>query len=281
MYINTIRINNVEPPVAVVLGTGDIASAIGLALFGSGLGVVMLRDSSVPVLRRGMAFDDTLECGSGCLDGILGVRVSDPDNLPALARGRSAVVVANFDFAVVAAARPTMATVLVDARMRKYAAAADLRPLAPCTIGIGPGFIGDGNVDFAIETLPGQEGTLVEHGQTATPTGKSVPLGDAADERFVYAACGGPWQPSAELGDWVGSDTVIGQLGSTLVLAPIGGCVRGLVRATSSGVSRGSKLVEIDPRSGAPWTGVPPRAARIADGVRRVIDALLPLRMLP
>jgi xanthine dehydrogenase accessory factor len=281
MYIDTIRIRNIDSPVAVVLGTGDIASAIGHSLFSSGLGVVMLRDSSVPVLRRGMAFDDALESGSTCLDGALGVRASDLGSLPALARGLSAVVVANFDFAVMSATWPTMTTILIDARMRKYAAAADLRPLAPYTVGIGPGFIAEGNVDLAIETLPGQEGELVEHGPTANPTGKSVPLGNVADERFVYALCSGPWQPSAALGNWVEADAVIGRLGSTRVLAPISGCVRGLVRTSNSGVSRGSKLVEIDPRVGAPWTGVPPRAARIADGVKRVVDALLPLGMIP
>lgn len=276
MYIDPIRIG---ASIAVVLGTGDIASAIGHALFRSGLGVVMLRDSSVPVLRRGMAFDDALEGESTSLAGVPGVRAADLDGLPALARGRAAVIVADYDFAVVSAACPAMTTVLVDARMRKYAVAADLRPLAPCTIGIGPGFVAEGNVDFAIETLPGREGALVEHGPTAIPTGKSVPLGSAGDERFVYAVCAGPWHPSAALGDQVAAGAAIGQLGSFAVLAPIGGCVRGMVRQTASGVARGSKLVEIDPGPGAPWTGVPPRAARIAEGVQRLADALLSLGM--
>jgi len=276
MYINSIGLRNAEPRIGLILGTGDIASAIGRSLFKSGLGVVMLRDPGVPVLRRGMAFDDALEEGTAELDGVPGTRASKPDALPVWARRREAVVLADLDLAVVASAWPEMANVLIDARMRKYAAAADLRPLAPCTLGIGPGFIADGNVDFAIETLPGQEGALVTHGPTAIPTGRSVPLGNAAEERFVYAACGGPWQPWAALGDWVEAGATIGRLGSHEVLAPISGCVRGMVRPSNSGVARGSKLVEIDPRLGAPWTGVPPRAEQIAAGVQRAVDALLP-----
>jgi xanthine dehydrogenase accessory factor len=142
---------------------------------------------------------------------------------------------------------------------------------------IGPGFIAEGNVDVAIETLPGQEGVLVEYGPTAMPTGRSVPLGNAREERFVYAAHSGPWEAWAALGDRVEAGAVIGRLGANQVVAPISGRLRGMVRSTRHGVSRGSKLIEIDPRLGAPWTGVPPRAKRIAAGVQKVVDALLPV----
>jgi hypothetical protein len=63
-------------------------------------------------------------------------------------------------------------------------------------------------------------------------------------------------------------------------LAPIEGCVRGMVRATPNGIARGAKLAEIDPRPSAPWNGVPPRAQRIAAGVQRALAALLPVRSM-
>lgn len=277
MHIRPIRLPDSEPPVALILGTADIASAIGRVLFSSGWGVVLLRDASASVLRRGMAFDDALEDGVAELDGVWGVRAMAPEDLPALARGREAVVLANLDLAVVAAAWRGRVSVLIDARMRKYATPADLRPLAACAIGIGPGFVVDGNVDVAIETLPGREGELVQHGATAVPTGQAVPLGGAGEERFVYAPVAGPWLPRIALGGWVNTGAVIGSLGRRDVLAPIDGCVRGMVRAAPSGVARGSKLVEVDPRPGAAWTGVPPRAQRIATGVRTALAALLPI----
>ena len=270
-----------ERPVALVLGTGDIPSAIGRTLFLQGWGIVLLRDSTVPVLRRGMAFDDALETGAADLDGVAATAASGPETLPALAMAGDGVVVANLDLAVASASCPGLATVLIDARMRKYALQADLRPLAPCTVGIGPGFVASGNVHVAIETLPGQEGAVVTHGPTAIPTGKAEPLGGAGAERFVYASAAGAWQPHVPLGARISRGTTIGLLDGGQVLAPIDGCVRGLVRAAPGGVSRGSKLVEIDPRPESAWRGVPVRAQRIAIGVKTVLSALTPVGTEP
>src|SRR5690242_4617231 len=71
-------------PTALVLGTGDIASAIGRGLFLRGWHVLLLRDNGVPVLRRGMAFDDALEDGIAALDGVIAVPAPAPDALPHL-----------------------------------------------------------------------------------------------------------------------------------------------------------------------------------------------------
>jgi hypothetical protein len=67
----------------------------------------------------------------------------------------------------------------------------------------------------------------------------------------------------------------MGTLGQRQIAAPIDGLVRGMVRPTPGGVGRGSKLVEVDPRPGASWTGVPARAGRIAAGARAALAALL------
>jgi hypothetical protein len=263
-----------EPPMALVLGTGDIASAIGLELFNLGWAVVLLRDHGVPVLRRGMSFDDALECGAAELDGVKAMPAPTPEALPLLLRARRGVVVANLDPAVACMAMGGGLSALVDARMRKYAMPADIRPLAARTVGIGPGFVAGVNVHVAIETLPGHEGGIVAEGTTANPTGKAVPLGGAGAERFVYAPIAGAWQPEVPLGTWLEAGRMIGMLGGEPVYAPIAGCVRGMVRATQGGVARGSKLMEIDPRREATWIGVPPRARRIAAGVETALAAV-------
>ena len=278
MHIHPIRIIDDQPPVALILGTGDIASAIARALFLTRWGVVMLRDDAVPVLRRGMALDDALEDGVAELDGVWGVQATAPEMLPVLAHSREAVVLARLDLAVVTARCSGIASVLIDARMRKYAAPADLRPLAACAIGIGPGFFAERNVDIAIETLPGQEGDLVTRGPTAAPTGHSVPLGGVREKRFACASTAGRWEPFVSIGDWVEGGTPIGWLGDLTLYVPFNGCVRGIVRAMPGGVARGSKLAEFDPRQGAPCKGVPPRAQRIAAGVQTAVAALLPVR---
>ena len=263
----------VSASIALVLGTGDIASAIAHLLFTNGWGVAMLRDPSTPVLRRGMAFDDALEDGAAELDGVMARRASTPDQLRTLAGLRREVVLANLDPGGVAVICAVFTTMLVDARMRKYAAPADLRPLAACTIGVGPGFQAGGNVHIAIETLPGQEGGVIEQGTTATPTGEAVPLGGAGSERFIYASRAGVWQPSVPLGSQIEAGAAIGTLGGHGVLAPIAGRVRGMVRAAPGGVARGMKLLEVDPQPDARWQGLAPRAKRIAAGVGVIVHA--------
>jgi hypothetical protein len=260
------RADEAGRPVACVLGTGDIASAIARSLFLAGWSVVLLRDTAVPVLRRGMSFDDALEHGEADLDGVGAVAAPSAESLPKLMLARRGVVISNLDPAVLTGCTGLPA-VLVDARMRKYAAPADIRPLAACAIGVGPGFAAGVNVHIAIETLPGQEGGVVTAGPTETPTGEAVPLGGAGAERFVYAPIAGAWLPVVPLGTWLEAGSVIGTLGRLTIEAPIGGCVRGMVRAAPGGVARGSKLMEIDPRPEATWSGVPPRARRIAAGV--------------
>jgi hypothetical protein len=268
--IASYRAREAERPVACVLGTGDIASAMARTLFLAGWSVVLLRDTAVPVLRRGMSFDDALEDGEAELDGVRATAAASTEALPALLLARRGVVVSNLDPAVLAACAGLPA-VLVDARMRKYAAPADIRPLAACAIGVGPGFAAGVNVHIAIETLPGKEGGVVTAGPTAVPTGEAVPLGGAGAERFVYAPIAGAWLPEVPLGTRLEAGSVIGRLGRLAVEAPIGGCVRGMVRAAPGGVARGSKLMEIDPRPDAIWTGVPPRARRIAAGVNAAL----------
>ena len=158
MHGESIGIPEISRSMALVLGTGDIASAIGRLLFMQGWSVVQLRDPNVPVLRRGMSFEDELDDGTAELDGVCAVRATATEALPALAMAREAVVLATLELAVFAAAFPHLAKVIIDARMRKYATPPNLRPLARCTIGVGPGFSADVNVDVAIETLPGAGG---------------------------------------------------------------------------------------------------------------------------
>lgn len=263
--------------IALVLGTSDIASAIAHLLFTNGWGVAMLRDPSTPVLRRGMAFDDALEDGNAGLDGVSARRASTPEELRIIAGLRDEVAVASLDPGVVALTCADFVTILIDARMRKYAAPADLRPLAGRAIGVGPGFAAGTNVHIAIETLPGREGEVVEHGPTAMPTGEAVPLGGAGTERFIYAQRAGVWQPAVALGSQLLAGDEIGTLGGKAVPAPISGRVRGMVRAAPGGVARGMKLLEVDPQPDARWQGLAPRAKRIAAGVGAAVHARRPI----
>lgn len=50
----------------VVLGTDDVASAVAHALHMVGVPVILVRDTTCPVLQREMSFHDALERGPWC-----------------------------------------------------------------------------------------------------------------------------------------------------------------------------------------------------------------------
>lgn len=250
-------------PVAVVLGTNDVASAVGCALFAAGYGVVLSRDPAQPVLRRRMALDDAIEAGVAELEGVEGRAA---ENLVHIMRGfieRSCVCVTVMELGDLLCLG--LIDVLVDARMRLHALKVDVRPFARHTIGLGPGFTAGRHVGVAIETAPEAVGEVIAEGSTIAAHGRSSELGGAGRERFARAPGGGLWLSAAAIGDRVREGDLIGTCGGEPVLAPLDGRLRGLVR-TGILVQGGYKLVEVDPRPEgiARWVGIAERPGRIA-----------------
>jgi hypothetical protein len=270
MFSIAARRDGGPPPLAVVLGTGDIASAVAWHLHRAGThAVLLLRDTAMPVLRRGMAFDDAIEMGQAEVQGVTALRQFHPGHQP----NGTVPLVSPGNLALALSALPSPA-LLVDVQLRKYAEIEDLRALAPLAIGVGPGFVGGGNVHLAVESLPGAEGHVVSAGPTAVPSGQAVPLGGAGAERFVYAPRAGTWAPVREIGTVVAAGDDLGVLSGEVVAAPIAGTIRGLVRPRP-GLPRGAKLAEIDPRPDAAWRGIAPRANRIGRGVLMAVHAAI------
>lgn len=255
----------------IVLGTDDVASAIAHALHLDGIRVLLARDSSVPVLRRAMAFDDALEHGSVIFAGVraraaegllqvMQVWCDDPAAIP--------VTRLELDDLLCLAS----AGGVVDARLRRRVAKADLRPFVSLAIGLGPGFEAAGNVHIAIETAPEATGRILYRGSTLPAHGRSADLGGAGRERFGRVPHDGLWQSSLAIGANVLAGTVIGWCGDTPMAAPLAGRLRGLVRDRTR-VTQGTRVLEIDPRGAAgPPAGIPPRAAAIAAAVRTAVQ---------
>lgn len=253
---------------ATILGTNEIASAVAVELHRGGYGVVLSHDPMPPVIRRKMAFHDALFEDAATVDGVRAERVDTGLEIRA-GLSRNQVMVTNLgllDLIVIGGI-----DLLVDARMNKYQATPDLRRLAKLTIGLGPGFSGGTNCDLAIETRPGKEGRILQHGPTDAPDGIARPLGPVTAERFVHSQLPGRWHTAIEIGTRVYKDFHMGFLGNDPVYAPFDGIVRGIVRDGTE-VPAGVKLLEIDPRGrGADWTGLDVRALVIAKAVSRAL----------
>jgi xanthine dehydrogenase accessory factor len=257
-------------PIAVVLGTNEIASAIAVHLHRNRLGVVLSHDPMPPVIRRKMAFYDALFDDAVSVDGVAGERADTSLEIrAALNRGRTAIIteLGLLDLIVIQSL-----DVLIDARMQKCHTTPDLRPLARFTIGVGPAFSGGMNCDAAIETRHGKAGRIIRNGSTEVSDGVPRLLGGRGSERFVRAEIPGRWHTAIEIGTRVFKDFIVGYLGNIPVRAPFDGVLRGVIRDGTE-VPAGVKLLEIDPRGRhATWSGIDARAQAIAKGARAALS---------
>lgn len=256
-------------PLAVILGTNEIASAVAVHLHRDGYGVILSHDPMPPVIRRKMAFHDALFDDAVSVAGIAASHAQTSLEIRAgLAHGPTVTVteLGLLDLIVIRSL-----DILVDGRMQKYRPTPDLRRLARFTIGLGPGFAGAGNCDVAIETRPGKAGRILQHGATDAPDEMPRRLGNSLDDRFVRAEVAGRWHTAIEIGTRVFKDFTVGHLGIVPVRAPFDGFLRGVVRDGSE-VPAGAKLLEIDPRGRrANWTGIDSRSQAIAKAVTKAI----------
>jgi len=256
-------------PLAVVLGTNEIASAVAVSLRGAGYSVVLSHDPYPPVIRRKMAFHDVLFDEPVTLGGLSAVRADTGIELRQSLAQEPNIVVTRLVLLDLIVIRPL--DKLIDARMQKNQVKPDLRRLAHFAIGLGPGFCTDFNCDVAVETRPDKQGRIIREGLTEAPDGTSLRLGGHGGERFVRAEQPGRWHTAVEIGTRVFKDFVVGYLGNTPLRAPFDGFLRGLVRDGTE-VPAGVKLFEIDARGRrATWTGIDRRSQEIAEGVMRAI----------
>lgn len=257
-------------PFAVILGTNEIASAVAVHLHRAGGFVILSHDPLPPVIRRKMAFHDTLFEDAATVEGIAAERADAASDIRAGLDHPPGIMITELGLLDLIVIRTL--DLLVDARMQKYQVKPDLRWLAGFTVGLGPGFCGGVNCDIAIETRPGKAGQLVERGPTDPPDGMAQPLGDRASERFGRAATSGRWHTAIEIGTRVFKDFIVGHLDGEPVRAPFDGILRGVVRDGTE-VPAGAKLLEIDPRGRkAKWTGIDARGRSIAKGVMKALS---------
>jgi hypothetical protein len=254
-------------PLALVLGTNEIASAVAVHLVAAGSSVVLSHDPFPPVMRRAMAFHDALFGDKAVVEGIEGELAETGTEIAVILAKPCRVAVTPLHLSDLIALR--YAQVLVDARMQKHRVTPDLRGVAHLAIGLGPNFASGVNCDIAIETRPARNGTILTHGQTDPADGEAAPLGGVGKERFVYAEHEGLWHTPIEIGMRVFKGFVVGYLDGSMIRAPIDGRVRGIAR-DSTRVPARVKLLEIDPRGRrAKWTGIDARGQAIAQATVR------------
>lgn len=260
----------------LILGVGDVASAVAHRLATGGFAVALHQGAEPPLVhRRAMSFADAWFDGRAEIEGIMAVRLDDPDELSGYFRDRRPIPV------LVSPLRAALDSlrwvVLIDARMRKRDQPENLRGLASLVIGLGPGFVAGGNVDWAVETSWGDRlGEVLRNGATMPLAGEPHAIQDVGRERMVYAPVAGRLRARTEIGRPVVAGEIAAEIAGDIeevpLPAPISGTVRGIVR-DGVVVAKGTKVLEIDPRAPtqASVAGLGERPRRIAD---RVAEAL-------
>jgi uncharacterized membrane protein YfcA len=230
----------------LVRGSGDVGSAVAYALFRKGETVVVHDGPAPSYTRRGMSFVDALFERSAEVQGVLGKRARDLDDLRSMVKCRRAIPVINGPIEdVVGALQPD---ILVDARMRKRETPESQRGYARYTIGLGPNFEAGVNVDVAVETGWGSDlGAVIRSGRTRDLAGEPQEIEGHARDRYVYAPVAGVFRTRFGIGDEVQQGQEVARIGDTPLQAPLTGCLRGLTRDGVM-VQAGAKVIEVDPR---------------------------------
>ncbi|WP_298428316.1 xanthine dehydrogenase [Rhodoblastus sp.] len=256
-------------PLAVVLGTNEVATAVAVKLRRARFSVILSHDLAAPVIRRGMAFHDALFDDDLVIQGVMARRAENALEIADAAALRHCVAVTPLQICDLLALRHI--AVLIDARMQERVVTPDFRYFVGLAIGLGPGFTVGGNCDVAIETNREHCGTILTEGSTGGPEGAPDPLGGAADERCIRAICDGVWHTSLDVGAPVLSGETLGKLGYSTIRAPLDGVLRGLAR-DGHFIRAGASLVEVDPRGRrGKWRGLDSRGRRIADATLAAI----------
>jgi xanthine dehydrogenase accessory factor len=253
----------------LVLGCGDVGSAVAHRLFRSGAKVALCDLPRSTHSRRGMAYTDALFEGSAILEGIMARHVGDVQAVRDSWHVAEAIPVLTLPELELAQAFRWAAA--VDATMRKARLAADRRALAAVVVGLGPGFLPGSNCHVAVETQWGEQmGEVLRDRATAALTGGPETLAGTGRERFVAAPVAGLWQTAAAIGQRVEAEEIVGTIGATPVRSPFAGSLRGLTH-DGVAVATGQNIVEVDPREPPRIFGLGVRPRAIAQGVCRAL----------
>lgn len=250
----------------LILGIGDIGSAVAHRLFRAGELAVIQDDSPPATSRRRMAFADAMFDGETQLTGVIARLVPPRALSPSTWTVRFIPVTSSPPDKAIESLTPD---VIVDARMRRGGRADRMRRRARLTIGLGPGFVPGDQVDIAVETSADNIGRILRSGATL-PLRVARDTGGQSRARMLYASRAGVFASRRDIGDAVCCGEAIARIGRQTITAPLSGRLRGLARPGLP-IAAGAEIAEIVPPD------LDERLVGISDRARCVAEAVLTL----
>ncbi len=228
---------------AVVRGAGDLGTAVGRRLHLCGFSVIHLEIARPAVIRRSVAFAAAVFEGRATVEDVTAVLARDTSEARAILSHGVAVLI-DPEAESLRALRPV---VVVDAILAKRNTGTT-RAMAPCVVGLGPGFTAGVDVHAVVETCRGHDlGRVITSGTALPDTGIPGTIGGAGAERVLRAPCAGVFRPSKAIGDRVRAGDLLAEVGEAPIRSSIDGILRGVLYPGLS-VSKGQKVGDVDPR---------------------------------
>ncbi len=230
--------------IVLIKGGGEVASGIAHRLHRSHFRVCLTEIANPLAVSRGTTFSEAVFDGAKTIEGVTAQLVSvSTEEIYRVWRQGNIPTVIDPEATVREKIQPD---VLVDATMAKRSIGTKITD-APVVIGTGPGFCAGRDVHIVVETNHSNNlGRVILDGEAEENTGIPVAIGGLTKERVVWSPRSGIFTTDREIGESVIAHQIVGHVGDQPLEAPISGMLRGLIRSGVR-VSKGSKLIEVDP----------------------------------
>jgi xanthine dehydrogenase accessory factor len=240
--VRKIKLNEL---IVAIKGAGEMASAVAWRIYMSNIRQILMLETASPLaVRREVSFCEAVYDGCKTVEGVEACRADNNAAIREAWNRHEIAVIVDPEWKMLNRFKPH---VVIDAILAKKNLGTHMSE-APLVIGLGPGFVAGQDAHLVVETNRGHNlGRIMTSGSAAPNTGIPGPIGGYAAERVLRAPCDGEFRAECAIGDQVKKGDVVATVEADDVRANIDGVLRGLIRS-SSRVSRGLKVGDIDPR---------------------------------
>lgn len=227
----------------LIKGAGDLASGVAMAFHQSGFLVLMTEVEQPTVIRRSVAFANSIYEGKMEIEGITGIHVNEDNYSNYLEKGNIGIIIDPVG-SIKDKYKPD---VIVDAILAKKNLGTRIDD-APIVIGCGPGFVVGKDCHLVIETKRGHYlGKIIGEGSAIENSGIPGIIEGRGIERVLYSPVAGKVEHLKKLGDIVEQDDIILKVDGVPVKSPFKGVLRGLI-VEGMIVPEAMKIGDVDPR---------------------------------
>jgi xanthine dehydrogenase accessory factor len=231
--------------IILIKGGGEMASGVVQRLVRSGFRVCVTEIPEPLAVRRRVSFCEAVFAGQTEVEGLIGRRVSNKEEVQRCWVAGEVPVVIDPTCTIRKSLSPD---VLVDAILAKRNTGTVIGD-APLVIGMGPGFRAGRDVHIVIETKRGHNlGRIIEEGEAQPDTGIPGDIGGYTWERVLRSPTAGSFRGKKQIGDLIEKGNIVAEVEGVPLKATISGVLRGILHDGLT-TNLNMKVGDVDPRA--------------------------------